>query len=134
MKKNVKKNTKKNVKSNDKEFSIDNDNVILFNGKMRKTFVEGILQDIKGYFENKTDGKVVVSYEDFDLKGHEFGFRLNVEKSNKCKKQMWSEATSAIVNIVNYMFPTDSTHMDISICTEDSIAGGKLEVDFVSMW
>lgn len=107
---------------------------ILFNGKMRKTFVEGVLQDIKGYFEQRTDHKVDVRYEDHDLKNHEFGFRLTVEKTSKCTKQMWSEVANAIANVVNYMFPADGMTMDMSISTEDTIECGKLEVELVSNW
>lgn len=108
---------------------------ILFNGKMRKTFVEGVLQDIKGMFEQKTDGKVAVTYVDHDIKNHEFGFRLTAEKTTKCSKQMWSEVTSAIVNLVNFMFPATDDHgyhdnVDIVICTDDN----KLEVELVSNW
>jgi len=104
---------------------------ILFNGSMRKTFVEGVLQDIKGMLEQKTDGKVAVLYADYELKGHEFGFTLVAEKTSKCSKQMWSEASSAIVNAVNYMFPADGMNMDVTICAEDNSA---LEVELVSNW
>lgn len=107
---------------------------ILFNSKMRKVFIEGVLQDIKGYFESKTDGLVAVSYEDYDLKNHEFGFKLNVEKTSKCTKQMWSETASAVANVVNYMFPDDGMKIDVMISTEDSIEGGSLGVDLVSNW
>ena len=124
-------NTKKNI------IAID-DNIILFNSKMRKIFVEGILQDIKGYFESKTNGNVSISYEDHNIKNSEFGFKLIVEKTNKCKKQMWSEVTSAVVNLINYMFPFSSINrntgniesMDVMICTEDN----KLEIELVSCW
>ena len=92
--------------------------------------VEGVLQDIKGYFEHKTNGKVVVKYDDFTLKDHEFGFKLYVEKTSSCKKQMWSEVSSAVVNVVNFMFSMDNSTIDVSICAEN----GKLEVEVVSKW
>lgn len=106
------------------------ENCIVFNGKMRKTFVEGVFQDIKGYFENKTDGLVKVSYEDYDIKDHEFGFKLYVT-SNGCKRQVFNEVSDAIVNIVSYMFAGDMSHYDIAFSKDDN---SKLEVEFVSNW
>ena len=103
---------------------------IVFNTEVRKTLVEGILQDIKGYFESKTDGLVEITYEDHNLKAHEFGFKLFVKKGADCKKQMFSEVTSAVVNTINYAFPGGSEQYDISIFTEDS----KLEIEIVSNW
>lgn len=128
--------TKKRINKTvlDASTSTNASSCIIFNGDMRKAFVEGVLQDIKGMFEQKTDGKVAITYADHDFKNHEFGFRLNVEKTSKCSKQMWSEATSAIVNVVNYMFPTDGMNMDVSICTEDTTEGGSLEIDLTSNW
>ena len=105
------------------------DSAILFNSSMRQVFVEGILQDIKGYFENKTNGNVAILYEECNLKNHEFSFKMRVEKTKSCTKQMWSEATSAIINVVNYMFPYDS-QLDIAICTESII----LEIEIASTW
>ena len=108
---------------------------VLFDSAMRKTFTEGVIQDIKGYFESKTDGKISISYSDYDLKNHEFSFHLIVEKTSACSKQMWSEAASAIVNVVNYMFPADGMNIDVSISTtENAVAGSRLEVDFTSNW
>lgn len=107
---------------------------ILFNKDMRKTFVEGVLQDIKGYFENKTNGTVAISYEDYKLKNYEFGFKLIAKKI--CTKQIWSETTSAIVNVINYILPSNvenddgNSSFDISFCIEDD----KLEVEVVSCW
>ena len=121
--------TKNNSKSK-KNMKIEESQPILFNGDMRKVFVEGVLQDIKGYFEHKTNGKVVVKYDDFTLKDHEFGFKLYVEKTSSCKKQMWSEVSSAVVNVVNFMFSMDNSTIDVSICAEN----GKLEVEVVSKW
>ena len=106
------------------------DEHIVFDGNMRKVFVEGIVQDIKGFFESKTDGLVEVTYEDYVLEGHEFGFKLYVVKSAKCKKQMFSEATSAIINIVNYMFPGGDEQYGITVLSEDS----RLEIEIVSNW
>lgn len=103
---------------------------IVFNTEVRKTLVEGILQDIKGYFESKTDGLAKITYEDYNLKAHEFGFKLFVKKGADCKKQMFSETASAIVNAVNYIFPGGSEQYDISIFTEDA----KLEIEIVSNW
>lgn len=106
------------------------DNVILFNSSMRKTFVEGVLQDAKGWFESKTDGKVEVSYEDFDLKGHEFGFKMVVTKGKDCKKQMFSEASSAFMNIMSYMFSGDSEQYDLTFSSDN----GRVELELVSNW
>lgn len=103
---------------------------MLFDGQMRKTFVEGVLQDIKGWFESKTDGKVEVMYEDFSLKGHEFGFKIAMSKGRGCTKQMFSESSSAFVNLVEYMFRGDAEQYDISYATTSS----KVEVEFVSNW
>ena len=103
---------------------------IVFNTEVRKTLVEGILQDIKGYFESKTDGSVEITYEDYSLKAHEFGFKLFVKKGADCKKQMFSEAASAIVNAVNYIFPGGNEQYDVAVFTEDD----KLEVEIVSNW
>ena len=80
---------------------------ILFNTEMRRTFIKGVLQDIKGYFESKTDGKVEVSYEDHGVGSHEFGFKLKIKRGLDCSKQMFSEASAAVCNIVNYMLPAD---------------------------
>lgn len=115
------------AKQTGNESTVDN---IVFDSKMRKTFVEGVFQDIKGYFENKTDGLVEVTYDDYALDGHEFGFKLRAIKSAECRRQMFSETVSAIVNVVNYMFQGDSENYDIAICTED----GLLEVEIVSNW
>ena len=106
------------------------DDVILFNTQMRKTFVEGVLQDVKGYFESKTNGKVEVSYEDFNLKNHEFGFKMLMSKEKDCTKQMFSEASSAFVNIINYMFSGESDQYDVSF----SSSNDKVELEIVSNW
>lgn len=106
------------------------DSPILFNGEVRKMLVEGVLQDVKGYFESKTDGLVDISYEDYNLKNHEFGFKLHVLKTSKCKKQMFSEVSSAVVNAVNYVFPGENEQYDITIFTED----GRLDIEIVSNW
>ena len=103
---------------------------ILFDSKMRKTLVEGVIQDIKGYFENKTNGLVEVTYDDYALDGHEFGFKLHAVKRAECKKQMFSETVSAIVNAINYMFQGDIENYDVAVFTED----GALEVELVSNW
>lgn len=103
---------------------------IVFNTEVRKTLVEGILQDIKGYFESKTDGLSEVSYEDYNLKNHEFGFKLHVLKTSKCKKQMFFEVIDAVVNAINYAFPGGDDHYDITISTEDD----KLEIEIISNW
>ena len=103
---------------------------IVFDGNARKTFVEGMLQDIKGYFESKTNGLVEVTYEDYSLKNHEFGFKVLVAKGPKCKKQMFSETASAIVNAVNYLFPGGNEQYDIAVFSESN----KLEFEIVSNW
>lgn len=107
---------------------------IIFDSAMRKALVENVVQDLKGRFEYMTDGKVSISYdEDTALPNFEFAFKITASKEKTCSKQMWSEATSAIVNAVNYMFPAssgDDTSIDVIVCAEN----GKLEIDIVSMW
>lgn len=103
---------------------------VLFNSSMRKTFVEGVLQDIKGYFEMKASGKVEVTYEDFPLKRHEFGFKLQLKKAKTCSKQLFNEVSGALVNIVSYMFPGDDEQYDISYCTSSK----EIEIELVSNW
>lgn len=124
--------TKKTIKKATKAVkSLKNEsNCIVFDGNARKTFVEGMLQDIKGYFESKTNGLVEVTYEDYSLKNHEFGFKVLVAKGPKCKKQMFSETASAIVNAVNYLFPGGNEQYDIAVFSEDN----KLEFEIVSNW
>ena len=97
---------------------------------MRKIFIEGIFQDIKGYFENQTNGKIEIMYENYDLANHEFGFKMHVNKTPKCSKQMFNEACSAIVNTFTYMFRGDSEQYDMSFMTEDD----KLDIEWVSNW
>ena len=103
---------------------------IMFNGKMRKKFVEGVFQDAKGYFEDATDGKASLTYEDLNVKNHEFGFKLKLEKCNGCTKQLFNEVSSALVNVINYMFRGDNEQYDLSFITEDNL----VEVEFVSNW
>ena len=124
--------TKKTIKKATKATeSLKNESTcIVFDGNARKTFVEGIVQDIKGYFESKTNGLVEVTYEDYSLKNHEFGFKVLVAKGPKCKKQMFSETSSAIVNAVNYLFPGGNDQYDITVFSEDN----KLEFEIVSNW
>lgn len=120
--------TKKSMKKTTK--SIETSKCIVFDTNARKTFVEGIIQDIKGYFEDKTDGLVEISYEDYQLKNHEFGFKAYVSKGARCKKQMFSETASAIVNAVNYLFSGGNDQYDITISSEDNM----LEFEIVSNW
>ena len=124
--------TKKTIKKTTKDVtSLKNESTcIVFDGNARKTFVEGIVQDIKGYFENKTNGLVEVTYEDYSLKNHELGFKVLVAKGPKCKKQMFSETASAIANAVNYLFPGGNEQYDIAVFSEDN----KLEFEIVSNW
>ena len=103
---------------------------ILFDGNMRKMLVEGVLQDIKGFIEMKTDGQVEVAYDDYELKGHEFGFKMYAIKGKTCKKQMFSEATSAVINAISYAFQGNSEQYDVMTSCED----GRLEVEIVSNW
>lgn len=103
---------------------------IMFNGKMRKKFVEGVFQDAKGYFESATSGKVSIGYEDFNIKGHEFGFKLKLERCNGCTKQLFNEVSSALVNVINYMFRGGNEEYDLSFFTEDNL----VEVELVSNW
>ena len=124
--------TKKTIKKATKATeSLKNESTcIVFDGNARKTFVEGIVQDIKGYFESKTNGLVEVTYEDYSLKNHEFGFKVLVAKGPKCKKQMFSETASAIANAMNYLFPGGNDQYDIAVFSEDS----KLEFEIASNW
>ena len=104
---------------------------ILFNTEMRRTFIKGVLQDIKGYFESKTDGKVEVSYEDHGIGSHEFGFKLKIKRGPDCSKQMFSEASVAVCNIVNYMLPADEFEkFDLITFTEDEL----VEFEILSNW
>lgn len=104
---------------------------ILFNTEMRRTFIKGVLQDIKGYFESKTDGKVEVSYEDHGVGSHEFGFKLKIKRGLDCSKQMFSEASAAVCNIVNYMLPADEFEkFDLTTFTEDEL----VEFEILSNW
>lgn len=104
---------------------------ILFNIEMRRTFIKGVLQDIKGYFESKTDGKVEVSYEDHGVGSHEFGFKLKVKRGLDCSKQMFSEASAAVCNVVNYMLPADEFEkFDLTTFTEDEL----VEFEILSNW
>ena len=105
--------------------------LILFNTEMRRTFIKGVLQDIKGYFESKTNGKVEVSYEDHDVGSHEFGFKLKIKRGLDCSKQMFSEASAAVCNIVNYMLPADEFEkFDLTTFTEDEL----VEFEILSNW
>ena len=104
---------------------------IVFNTEMRKTFIKGVLQDIKGYFESKTDGKVEVSYEEFELGSHEFAFKLKTRRSSDCSKQLFSEVGSAMCNVVNYMFPADEFEkFDLTTFVKDEM----IEFEIVSNW
>ena len=103
---------------------------IMFNGKMRKKFVEGVFQDAKGYFESATNGKARIGYEGFNIIGHEFGFKLKLERCNGCTKQLFNEVSSALVNVINYMFRGDNEQYDLSFTTGDNL----VEVEFVSNW
>lgn len=103
---------------------------ILFDGAMRKTFVKGVFQDMKGYFEMRSGGAVSVTYEDFTLKNHEFGFKMSLTRNDKCSKQMFNEVTGALINSMNYMFSADSDEYDLSFSTSHD----KIEVEFVSNW
>ena len=53
-----------------------------------------------------------------------------VVKGTKCKKQMFSETSSAIANAVNYLFPGGNDQYDITVFSEDN----KLEFEIVSNW
>lgn len=104
---------------------------IVFDREIRKIFVRGVLEDIKGYFESKTDGKVEITYEESDLGHYEFGFRLFVKQGSECSKQIFSEVSNAVENVVNYMFPpTDAKTHEISSFKEDEC----LEIEIYSAW
>lgn len=123
---------KNTVKKSEKQLNLHGDSFspIVFNYNMRKTFVVGVLQDMKGYFEMVTDGMVSITYESLDLKNHEFSYKLVLTRNDRCTKQMFNEVSCALVNAVNYMFPADSDEYDVSIST----ASGKVEVEFASNW
>ena len=104
--------------------------VIVFNSEMRKTFVEGVIQDAKGYFESKTDGKVAVGYEEFPLKGHEFCFRVVLSKSKGCTKQMFNEVSGAFINVMGYMFQGEFDQYELCFSTNTN----KTEAEVVSNW
>lgn len=103
---------------------------VMFNSEMRKALVKGVLQDLKGYVESKTDGLVELSYEDFNMKGHEFGFRLFATRSQACKKQLFQEVCDAMSNAIDYMFPGECNDYDISFSKTSTV----LEIEFVSNW
>ena len=106
------------------------DGIILFNSAMRKTFVEGVFQDMKGYFEMKSNDMVSVTYEDFNLKNHEFGFKMSLTRNDKCSKQLFNEVSGAFINSMNYMFSADSDEYDLSFSTSRN----SVEAEFVSNW
>lgn len=126
------KKTRKSTKNMRKMVAITGDDSdvdrspILFNAEMRRTFIKGVLQDIKGYFENRTDGKVEVYYEDFNVESHEFGFKLKIKRGSDCSKQMFSEVSSAVCSLMNYMMPA----ADGSTFTEDEL----VEFEILSNW
>lgn len=131
------KKTRKSTKNMRKLVAISSDDgdidrsPILFNTEMRKTFIKFFLQDIKGLFESKTDGKVEVSYEDHSVGSHEFGFKLKIKRGSDCSKQMFSEASDAICKVVNYMLPADEFEkFDLTTFTED----GLVEFEIISKW
>lgn len=131
------KKTRKSTKNMRKMVAITSDDgdvdrsPILFNTEMRRTFIKGVLQDIKGYFESKTDGKVEVSYEDHGVGSHEFGFKLKIKRGLDCSKQMFSEASAAVCNLVNYMLPADEFEkFDLTTFTEDEL----VEFEILSNW
>ena len=104
---------------------------IVFDCEMRKIFIKGVLQDIKGYFESKTDGKVEVNYEEFSIGSHEFAFRMSIVRGLDCSKQMFSEVGSAACNVVNYMIPANEFEkFDLTTFAEDE----KIEFEIVSNW
>ena len=110
---------------------MNNDNrPILFNSEIRKTFVKGVFQDIKGYFEMASNGMVSIIYEEFDIKIHEFGFKLKMSKNEKCSKQLFVEVSDALINTINYMFCGDESQYDVSISSYND----NIEIEFVSNW
>ena len=131
------KKTRKSTKNMRKMIAISGDDSdadrspILFNTEMRKTFIKGVIQDIKGYFESQTDGKVEITYEDFNVGSHEFGFKLKIKRGLDCSKQMFSEVSSAICNLMNYMMPADEFEkFDLTTFTEDEL----VEFEILSNW
>ena len=130
--KNSSKNMRKLVSVTNKFNNIVEDSSpIIFDSEMRKTFLKGVIQDIKGYFEERTSGAISIIYEEVKLKKYEFAFKLYVNCEEKCTKQIFSEVSSAIVNVVNYMFPIDiADRLDVTIFNNKK----KLEIEFVSLW
>lgn len=123
---------KKMSSSFDEQIADKEQKLIYFNTKMRKTFVEGVLQDIKGYFENEAKDAIWIVYQDHNLKDHEFGFKMTVKKINGCSKSLWSDVSNAILSTVNYMFSSfDENHLDITI---SSFTSRTLEFQIVSCW
>ena len=126
----AKKNVKKIAQKAIAEKHVDDHGIVIFDGKMRKALVEGVLQNIKHIIESSTHEEVIVAYEDYALKSHEFGFKMTVSRGEFCKKQTFSEVVSAIANAMSYMFPGDNEQYDISLAAEDSM----LEVVVISNW
>ena len=126
----TKKNVKKIAQKAIAEKNVANSGIVIFDGKMRKALVEGVLQSIKSIIESSTDEEVSIVCEDYALKGHEFGFKLCISRGEFCKKQTFSEVVSAVANAVSYMFPGNEEQYDIELATEDS----ALEVIVVSNW
>lgn len=129
--KKTRKSTKNMRKMSTMSCDESNESSIIFNTEMRKIFIKGVLQDIKGYFENRTNGKVEITYEEFNLGSHEFAFKLKIKRGLDCSKQMFSEAGSAICNVVNYMFPADEFEkFDLTTFVD----GELIEFDIISNW
>ena len=101
-----------------------------FGTEMRKHIVIGILQYILDFIEEKTNGLVETYYEDYNLKGHEFGFKLHIARDSGCSKQMYVDAAAAVVNAISYAFQGNSEQYDVTTSSEDS----QLKVEIVSNW
>ena len=124
----AKKTSKK--KDIDNELSAESILTPHFGTEMRKHIVIGILQYILDFIEEKTNGLVETYYEDYDLKGHEFGFKLHIARDSGCSKQMYVDAAAAVVNAISYAFQGNSEQYDVTTSSEDS----QLEVEIVSNW
>lgn len=105
-------------------------NPIVFDTAMRKHLAACALDSIKSLIEQKTCGEVEVSIEDTQLSKHEFSMKLVASKHASCSKQMFNEASGAIINAVNYMFLGDDEDYSISTCTSSK----EVEVELVSNW
>lgn len=82
----------------------DND-CILFNANMRCVFIEGILCDIKGYFESVNHDVVITFEKDSN---NIISYRLECVANEKFDIQRMIETRDALFNVVDYIFGNDN--------------------------